>query len=182
MFAIKFQPWAAHKLWNINMNDATDNEISISELNNKYLLNLEEKINAEKDIYTIIYIVEKIIANKLNGDKKEDLKKAVQHVYNKNSADIFSDLSIGQRRVEQRFRHEIGISPKLLQRTFRINRVLKKMIAQTNASLTSLAYEFGYFDQSHFIYDFKKFTGCTPSRFLKSIEPDGDIFNLKLNI
>jgi len=41
-------------------------------------------------------------------------------------------------------------------------------VGKDEKSLTALAYDFGYFDQSHFIKDFKLFTGKTPSGFFKS--------------
>jgi len=39
------------------------------------------------------------------------------------------------------------------------------LLANNNDSLTSIAHHCGYFDQSHFIKDFKEFTGTTPSEF-----------------
>jgi AraC-like DNA-binding protein len=44
-------------------------------------------------------------------------------------------------------------------------------MTKKNESLTSIAYGCGYFDQSHFIKEFKSFTGLTPSAYLKSVSP-----------
>ena len=55
--------------------------------------------------------------------------------------------------------------PKMIQRIFRFNSVL--MHAQTSSqNWTSLCHQAGYSDQSHFIKDFKQFTGLTPKMFL----------------
>jgi AraC-like DNA-binding protein len=40
--------------------------------------------------------------------------------------------------------------------------------AQKDQSLTAMAYDYGYFDQSHFIKDFKSFTGRTPLQYFKT--------------
>ena len=88
---------------------------------------------------------------------------------------------IGLRRLEQRFKKEIGISPKLFSRTIRVNNAIEQMKVKTGKSLTQLALENNYFDQSHFINDFKQFTGYSPSKFLKSITPNGDILNLRID-
>lgn len=58
----------------------------------------------------------------------------------------------------------IGITPNLFNKINRFQLSLKH-IAKKEASLTSIAYECGYFDQSHFIRDFKSFTGITPSAY-----------------
>jgi AraC-like DNA-binding protein len=42
---------------------------------------------------------------------------------------------------------------------------LKKLLNEEITSLTDLAYENEYFDQAHFIKDFKEFTGLTPKEF-----------------
>jgi AraC-like DNA-binding protein len=39
-----------------------------------------------------------------------------------------------------------------------------------NISLTELAYESAYYDQSHFISDFRKMTGLTPKQFFNDCE------------
>ena len=63
------------------------------------------------------------------------------------------------------FKEKCGLPPKMIQRIFRFNSVLTH--AQTSSlNWTSLCHEAGYTDQSHFIKDFKQFTGLTPKMFL----------------
>jgi AraC-like DNA-binding protein len=59
-------------------------------------------------------------------------------------------------------------------------RHLRAVNAINNAdinNLTSIAYEFGYFDQSHFIRDFKNFSGITPSEYIREQHPVNDIIS-----
>jgi AraC-like DNA-binding protein len=42
---------------------------------------------------------------------------------------------------------------------------------QLRESLTSIAYEGEYFDQAHFIKDFRKYTGITPWQYRHSVDP-----------
>lgn len=58
----------------------------------------------------------------------------------------------------------IGISPKQLSKVIRLQAALKLLINREE-SLTHIAYEGNYYDQSHFIKDFKEFTGVRPSDF-----------------
>jgi AraC-like DNA-binding protein len=60
-----------------------------------------------------------------------------------------------------------GLSPKSFNKISRFQLSLR-LIAKNEQPFTSIAYDCGYFDQSHFIRDFKSFTGLTPSAYLEN--------------
>ena len=67
--------------------------------------------------------------------------------------------------MERKFISVVGMSPKQLSRIVRMQSTLKMLEQKNFASLTSLAHENGYYDQAHFIKDFKEFTGMSPKLF-----------------
>lgn len=69
------------------------------------------------------------------------------------------------RQFERKFKEFSGFSPKLFLRITRFNSVLNK--AFQDNSLAQIAYECGYYDQSHFIHDFQKFSGHNPKEYFK---------------
>jgi AraC-like DNA-binding protein len=75
-----------------------------------------------------------------------------------------------RRQLERKFQAQIGISPKQLSKVMRLQAALKMMTDQPSELLTTVAYEGNYYDQSHFIKDFKEFTGTTPAEFLADQE------------
>jgi AraC-like DNA-binding protein len=77
------------------------------------------------------------------------------------------EYGINERRLERMFHQYIGVGPKLFQRIRRFQRALGKVVAGPNTVLSAIAHENEYFDQTHFINDFKTFAGVTPSQFLK---------------
>jgi AraC-like DNA-binding protein len=79
--------------------------------------------------------------------------------------DLADELYISIDPFEKRFRALVGCSPKKYASIIR----LRNLITQYTPvqSLTNVAYEAGYFDQSHFIKDFKRFTGTHPKAFFK---------------
>ena len=71
------------------------------------------------------------------------------------------------RQLERRFRAETGLSPRLLARIIRFQRVLRALGPQ-DADWVSVALDCGYADQPHLIRDFRAFTGQTPAAFRRS--------------
>lgn len=79
--------------------------------------------------------------------------------------ELLDDLHISQDAFEKRFRKTTGASPKQFASIVRLRGLISRADAGT---LTELAYDAGYFDQAHFIKDFRSFTGQTPREFYKS--------------
>lgn len=79
---------------------------------------------------------------------------------------LLADLPISRDSFEKRFRRATGTSPKQFANIIRLRNVINTY--SPDKSLTETAYAAGYFDQAHFIKDFKSFTGCTPTVFFES--------------
>lgn len=78
---------------------------------------------------------------------------------------ILGDLS-KRRQLERKFAKQIGMSPKQLGKVIRLQAALRLLLNARSPKLTDIAYESEYYDQAHFIKDFKEFTGITPREFL----------------
>lgn len=74
-------------------------------------------------------------------------------------------LHISQSRLEKRFRKLVGATPRKFASIVRLQSVLQT--PSEGNELTGIALDAGYFDQAHFIHDFKAFTGQTPERFFR---------------
>lgn len=73
---------------------------------------------------------------------------------------------LSQSALERRFRHAVGTSPKKFAALVRLRNVVK--LRRAGASFTQIAHAAGYADQSHFIKDFKRFTGEAPESFFRT--------------
>jgi AraC-like DNA-binding protein len=65
------------------------------------------------------------------------------------------------------FKRYVGLTPKAFQRIQRFHEILPRVIAQRELSWADVSHECGYYDQSHFAREFKRFSGHTPSGYLK---------------
>ncbi len=86
-------------------------------------------------------------------------------------AALSGQLGVSNRHLEKIFIERSGISPKLLARMIRFQHTLGHLAMRSHATLTSLAQETGHFDQSHFIREFRRFTGLSPREFMREQHP-----------
>ena len=84
------------------------------------------------------------------------------------------------KKLERIFSQYTGYNPKNFTRVIRFYRALQQMKAKP-ISLTGIGLNGGYYDQPHFIRDFKAFTGKSPSNFLLKIPPS-QIYSCKVNM
>ena len=73
---------------------------------------------------------------------------------------------LGRRQLERRFRDAVGVGPALLASILRLRTVFDLIERDSDRPWTDAALAAGYFDQSHFIRDFRRLVGCTPTEFL----------------
>jgi len=84
--------------------------------------------------------------------------------------EICKQLNISRKHLNNLSKEYTGVSPKTLSSLSRLQTTLKNISSSKTEKLTSLAYEQEYFDQAHFINDFKKFTDLKPTEYAKLVE------------
>lgn len=132
------------------------------------LLCLEEQLAEAKTNTKRIAAVEQFLISRMTNTEPDKLVLAALALIHKSKGNIrikelMEQLHISQSPLEKRFRQSVGASPKKFASIVR----LKYVIQQYNSanSLTELGYEAGFYDQAHFIKEFKTFTGDTPEKF-----------------
>jgi AraC-like DNA-binding protein len=79
---------------------------------------------------------------------------------------VSGQIGLSSRRFIQVFSQEVGLSPKLFCRVQRFQRVLRRVHRGVDIDWVAVALGCGYFDQAHFIHDFKEFSGVNPTAYL----------------
>jgi AraC-like DNA-binding protein len=81
------------------------------------------------------------------------------------------DLSVwagvSNTHLAQRFKEVVGVTPKRLARTWRFTTIVLAIDPAGPVDWLELAGRAGYYDQAHFINEFRAFTGMTPTRYLE---------------
>lgn len=172
-FAICFYPIGFVNFVNTSLESLVDKETPIAELFGQVEANeLQRNINQAINTQHRIEIVEAFLLKKLNEKAtiSNIVKSTVDTLLKTNGSTsintILKDDISKRRQMERHFKKQIGISPKQLGKVIRLQATLHMMLNQKAETLTDIAYENEYFDQNHFIKDFKDLVGITPKEFL----------------
>ena len=175
VFGIKFRPGGFYPFFKKSVSILTDKKLPLSILSNEEILNLENQIfNLEEETSRVELVetwLEKILTKPdpkipfLNGiiDKiKED--RGIHSV-----DQIVKLTSMNLRSLQRLFREYVGVSPKWVIQRFRIQEVAERIEKEKTIHYAEMALDLGYYDQAHFIRDFKKTIGLSPEEYLKTL-------------
>ncbi len=172
ILGIKLLPTAAAHLLGVKMEYTSDTVVPLKALRNRALNRLEKEMRTESNMtarVTRLFQFFESLTDNLPNDHIVDT--AVQHIFETHGLVSVKELcrkaGIGERHLEKSFHRVVGISPKLFARIVRFNYVFQVM-EQKTADWADVVYRAGYYDQSHFIRNFKAFTGEDPSRYIFS--------------
>lgn len=141
-------------LWRRGVIAEIEEKLAESKTNRERIATIEtfllSRIEENQTDLLVLAAVQKIKAS--GGDV--EIKELVKHFHT--SRDPF----------EKRFRRVVGTSPKQYAQIVRLRNLIARRAPEQ--SFTDLAIAAGYYDQAHFIKDFKAFTGLAPRRFFDS--------------
>lgn len=171
-FLVIFREAEASAFFDLPLHELSDLSITAGQLLTAGRVNnVAEKLAAATDNRQRIHTVEQFLLSLLK-QKQPDLvvQEAIRKIRlsggNIVIKELLSDLPVSRDPFEKRFRKLTGTSPKQFAGIIRLRSLIQHYSpAQT---LTSIAHSAGYFDQAHFIKDFRVFTGKTPHDFFKS--------------
>lgn len=173
-FAIRFYPYGFSNFVSKSLHHLANTETPIALLfEESTAKEIERNIVQATHTQERIQIIERFFLDRLTEKAVIDqiVKTTLDALLaSKGSASILTILkeeASKRRQLERRFLKLIGMSPKQLGKVIRLQAALKLLLQPQPESLTHIAYESQYYDQTHFIKDFKEFTGITPKDFLE---------------
>ncbi|KFC19557.1 helix-turn-helix transcriptional regulator [Chryseobacterium sp. FH1] len=171
IFAVRFHPNGFLPFASIPIREMENTAISLEKLFGKDGLDIQNIILNSHSTQEKINLIEKFLLNRLTSTKTIDhiVKSSVETIITANGQLSIEEISritrVNRRQLERKFSLAIGLSPKQLSKTIRLQIALKLLLTGEFTNLTSLAYENEYYDQAHFIKDFREFVGVTPKEF-----------------
>lgn len=174
-FAVCFYPIGFANFVTMPLEKLADRETPVSVLfGQAEAQTLEQQMTQAVDVRQRIESIEAFLLKMLvNKNTISNIVTATVDVLLQTNGRIpINDMLTGdiskRRQLERHFKKHIGISPKQLSKAIRLQATLNLLLNKKSATLTEIAYESDYFDQNHFIKDFKDLVGLGPKEYLNN--------------
>jgi hypothetical protein len=176
-FAARFYPYGFANFITTPLKELENKETAIGQLVGEAAAKeLEQKIISAETNEQRIKSIEAFLLEKLTEKSILDhiVKTTIDTLLSTNGSapikEILKEDLSKRRQLERKFFKHVGMSPKQLGKVIRLQAALKLLLNHRGGNLTEIAYQSDYYDQAHFIKDFKDFTGINPKEFLQADE------------
>jgi AraC-like DNA-binding protein len=171
--SIIFQPGGLNRFLNIPITELFDNGYSAREVVGREIEELLDKSHDTISLHELDSIVQSYFLRKLSQVKETlPIDFALQYLltnYNTNMDKIAGMACMSVRNFERKCKERLGMPAKMYARIARFNKAYKILESTPIISWPDLTYEVGYYDQTHFIKDFKEFAKLTPTILHKEL-------------
>lgn len=169
---IKLTPLGAYILFGSHLKNIFNTNYPIAQLSETWLINLDKQLKAQENEKTIFEIISKQLLHQINASKNHPNFQLAEAYLNSVIA-VEKKISIQKlaakhfvsiRQFQRNFKNFFGVTPKVFLNIIRFKQLYKSSVLQTKSPENYL--NFGYYDQMHFIKDFRRHLGITPSKSL----------------
>ena len=182
LISIDFRPAGAKAFFKMPMIDLNGQNIAIDSFSDPQLVELENRLFDTTNPMDCVSIIENFLYKRLFQLDTYNLKRinaVIKSIYQgqQNIDNLAQTACLGYKQFKRIFADYIGANPKDYLRVIRFQKALHIMKIRPYLGQAQFAYECGYYDQAHFIKEFKLFSGYTPTEYLNICTPHSDFFS-----
>jgi AraC-like DNA-binding protein len=172
VFGIQFRPAGAFPFFKLPVSELKNTDVTLDCLWKGAVSELRERLLAASGVSAMFALAEECLLGQLVREPR--LHPAVdfarQHFcrapHMATVSSVLHSIGVGHHRFTQLFNDQVGLSPKAFCRVRRFQRVLQAVHRLHDVDWVGVALDCGYYDQPHFIHDFRAFSGLTPAQYL----------------
>ena len=170
IFGAYLYPFAIPRLFGFPASDFTNISPDLASVFGREGALLDERMCSATSNELRINIISEFLSRKLNSSLRElpgiyrSIHTVLANMGALSVAELADEHNISRRQFERSFKDLAGLSPKLYSRVIRFQAATQFKLNGTR-DLTEIAYACGFYDQSHFINDFREFSGYTPKEY-----------------
>ena len=182
MIGIKFQPTALYRMFGLDMSQVTDDVRPFEEVLSTEVSRLQKIAPQLMDHESTLSEIDTWLSEVSVSDDSATVSNALELLFRKRGMIGVKELAeasgVTERQLERLFLKQVGLSPKFYSRVIRFSHIFA-LIEEGDYSWAQVAFKSGFTDQSHFIKNFKEFTGEDPSKYLFEDENMANFFMRK---
>jgi AraC-like DNA-binding protein len=173
MLGVCFLPDGFYPFLNIPVSEYKNQLLGAEEIGFKLANTIKERLKEANNITERLNIIEEELLTLLecNDPIQVNFRKIFNKLSQSNASLPITEFCrqnyITVRSLERMFNKYVGISANTYGTLDRFHKSLNQLLYSDYSKLSDLAYGNNYFDQMHFIKDFKRFTGNTPKSFVQ---------------
>jgi AraC-like DNA-binding protein len=175
IFGVYFYPHGLATLFGVPAIELTD---QLPELDAVIKLRdkaITDSMLSASDTQERITLITRFLETRRKELRRPEIGHAIHSIIRAKGQTPISSLAsqsyLSVRQFERVFKEHAGFSPKTFARIARFYAVVEETLAPKR-SLQQIAFDYGYYDQSHFISDFKEFSGLNPGTWFNSRPAD----------
>lgn len=178
VFGAKFRPGAFYPFIKAPLSTFTDRSISLQDVFGVESDALEQTMLSQRDREAMVALMEDFLRAR-HPEPDENIafiRQVVDLVIARREItrvdDVVSQFGTNKRTLQRLFSQYVGVSPKWVIKRYRLHEAAERMAAGEVIDWPQLALDLGYFDQAHFINDFKTIVGKAPAEYTKGLGLD----------
>lgn len=182
IIGVEFTTIGAYRFFNLKQSDLKNRIFKLEELLGKVVRNLEIQIAEKEKLNDKIRLLQEYLISQFAKTQPDTVFEfCVQQIKKTNGGISVKQLEkatgYSSRWLNMKFEENVGMSPKSLCAIIRFQAIYQALLSHPPSILQNKAYYDLYYDQSHFIREFKRFTGTSPTKFETRISEFGKIFH-----
>jgi AraC-like DNA-binding protein len=167
-FTIAFQPGGLSGLFSVPAEELTNSDFDGQAVLGHGLGVLQRRLGDVSRFSDRVRIADEFLcARRPASDAVSDLARTASQIIQSSGCVRVDRLAhsagLSIRQFERRFRHEIGVAPKLYSRIVRFEAALRSKAAAPAMRWADIAHALGYHDQMHMVHDFNRLAGDSPT-------------------
>lgn len=165
---IRMMPGSFYQLTGLLASDAMDNFLEIEKVFPEFSQDFFFQLSFEKaKEYLKIFFAKKVKGK--TPDEFTDLFNVLSERLIRTTRDLYQMLHFSPRQCQRLFEKHYGITPKMVLSIVRFQKCLE-ILTSANANSIDVLSIVNYYDQPHFINDFRRNMGITPLELIKAYQ------------
>lgn len=176
VWGVKFKPGSFFPFYQKPVHTIRNRSIPIDSVFSEDVLGLEKAILSAKNDQERLETMEQILLRNLPPLDENVLwiQEVIQYILKNPDVhkvdDLASRLRMNKRTLQRQFSRYVGVTPKWVIQRYRLHEAAERLENGQDVDGIQLALDLGYFDQAHFIKDFKTIVGKSPEQYSKSLK------------